>query len=202
MYSTMFNSEAAAPTRTNLSALILRLGLAVIFLFHGQEKITLGDAGASWVNEMYSRLPERLSFKPEAERTSVPDMPSSLTFQSTQLVVSWGEFLGGLALAVGLLTRLAALGLIAIQIGAAVLVTIPHAFYLRGGMSYEFEFNLVLILACLALFVLGPGRWSIDSMLSRRRSRPVVATSAPAPSAVAFSPSNVPVEQSAQGAAS
>ena len=202
MYTTTVNSETAAPTSTNLSALILRLGLAIIFLFHGQEKIMLGDAGASWVNEMYSRLPDRQSFKPESERSTLPELPVSLTFMGTQLVVSWGEFLGGLALAAGLLTRLAALGMILIQIGAAVLVTIPRAYFMRGGMSYEFEFNLILIVMCLALLILGPGKWSIDNLLARRRSRQAAAIPAAAPASVPLTGSSVPAEQSAQGAAS
>lgn len=202
MYTTTLNSQTATPTSTNLSALVLRLGLAIVFLFHGQEKILVGDAGASWVNEMYARLPDRQSFKPETERTTVPALPVSLTFMGTQLVVAWGEFLGGLALAAGLLTRVAALGLMLIQLGAAILITIPRAYFMRGGMSYEFEFNLILILMCLALLILGPGRWSIDYLLMRRRARQVVAVPAAAPEPMPLSAPTTPAEQRAQGAAS
>lgn len=202
MYTTTLNSQTVAPTRTSLSALLLRLGLAAIFLFHGLEKITQGDAGASWVNEMYARLPDRQSTRPETERGTLPELPVSLTFMGTQLVVSWGEVLGGLALSVGLLTRLAALGMIVIQLGAAILITIPRAYFMRGGMSYEFEFNLILILMCLALLILGPGRWSVDYLLMRRRARQAVSVPAPVPEPVPLPASNAAAEQRAQGAAS
>ena len=47
MYATLFRSESAAPTRMNLAALILRVSLAVVFLFHGLDKIVHGEGGAA-----------------------------------------------------------------------------------------------------------------------------------------------------------
>ena len=61
-------------------------------------------------------------------------VPESFTFSGIQFLVAWGEFLGGLALAIGMLTRLASLGLILIQLGAIYLVTAPRGFsFERGG---------------------------------------------------------------------
>jgi putative oxidoreductase len=200
MYTTLFRSEAAAPTRTNLVALILRLSLAVVFLFHGLEKIVQGSAGATWVNEMYARMPDQPSRRLEAQRTPLHQLPTSLTVLGVQLAVAWGEFLGGLALAAGLLTRLAALGLIIIQIGAVILVTAPRGFSFDRGGGYEY--NLALITMCLAVLILGGGRWSVDCLLMRQRAlrAQTAASSPPLPLAGPHGAPSAPVEQVAPGA--
>lgn len=195
MYTTLFRSEASVPIRTNLAALVLRLSLAVIFLYHGLDKIIYSDAGATWVNDMFVRMPETMASRAESQRTLSPLPPTSLSFIGTQLVVAWGEFLGGLALASGLATRLAALGLIVIQAGAVILVTAPQRLPLRGG-GYEYEYNLALIVMCLALFLLGAGKWSLDSLLAQRRTKRAATVLGPT------SREEVPAEQTVQGAAS
>ncbi len=131
MSTAFFHAEAAGPTRSNLAAIILRLSLAVIFLMHGLDKIVFYDGGADWLNRKFGRMPEELRTKPEKERTPT-QIPTDLTMPAVQIAVAWGEFLGGLALALGMLTRLAAFGEILIQIGALVLVTAPFGFQLHG----------------------------------------------------------------------
>jgi uncharacterized membrane protein YphA (DoxX/SURF4 family) len=191
MYARLFHSEAAAPTRANLVSLILRVVLAVIFLFHGLDKIVRHDGGTTWVNAMYARMPAQPSAKPEADRAQIELIPESMTFLGTQLAVSWGEFLGGLALLAGMLTRLASLGLILIQIGAVVLVTAPRGFALDvGGGS---EYNLALIAMCLSLVVLGAGSWSVDAQLLEQRRKASHARTHPATLPVA-GPHGTPTE--------
>jgi putative oxidoreductase len=167
MFATPFRNDSASPSRINLVALILRVVLAVIFIYHGLGKITSGDGGAYWVGRVYEQIPEQ-------------QIPASLTFSGTQLAVAWGEFLGGIALAVGLLTRWAAIGLIIIQIGAVCLVTAPRGFHFEKGGGYEY--NLSLLAMCLSLLILGAGAWSVDCLLARRRMRAAGQTAAPAPS--------------------
>ena len=180
MYAMLFHSEAAAPTRANLAAVVLRLSLAVIFLVHGLDKIINGHAGAAWVNDLYASKPDNAAAKPKSERETMKEIPTSEMFMGTQLAVSWGEFFGGLALLVGMLTRLAALGLIVIQIGAIAVVTAPRGFHLHGGGS-EYEYNLALIVMCATLLILGAGRWSVDRTLAQRRPKRTHGASAPAP---------------------
>lgn len=203
MYAVLFHSEAAAPARANVAAIILRLSLAVIFLVHGLDKIVHGFGGTAWVNEMYAKQPGNPSMKPKDQRDQPEEMPTSLRFMGTQLAVAWGEFLGGLALLIGMLTRVAALGLIAIQIGAVVLVTAPRGFHLRGG-GFEYEYNLALIVMCLALIVLGAGRWSLDWAVARRRmqSVPAAASSPSLPLAGPHRSISEPAEQVVPGATS
>jgi putative oxidoreductase len=180
-------------------ALILRVGLAVIFLFHGQDKIVKGDAGANWVNQMYARQPVATEAMPEDQRGQTVQVPTSLTFAGTQLAVAWGEFLGGLALALGLLTRVAALGLIIIQIGAICLVTYPRGFLFERGGGYEY--NLALVAMCLALLILGPGLWSVDAFVTRGRRKAGVETAAAPPLAGPHVAPGRPMEQLASGPA-
>ncbi len=103
MFSNLFRFHAASQDKDNVVALILRIGLAVIFLYHGLEKIITGSVGTTWIHQMNEKGPYMV--------------PESLTFSGIQLLVAWGEFLGGLALAIGMLTRLASVGLILIQLG-------------------------------------------------------------------------------------
>jgi putative oxidoreductase len=195
MYTTLFRSEASLPIRMNLASLVLRLSLAVIFLYHGLDKIITHDGGTDWVNQIYLRMPEMPSSKAESERVMPPQAPTSLAFMGTELAVAWGEFLGGLALVAGLLTRLAALGMIVIQAGAVILVTAPHRFALRGG-GYEYEFNLALIVMCLSLIFLGAGKWSVDWLLTQRRTKRTTTVLVPSQRV------EVPAEQPVQAAAS
>lgn len=202
MYARLFQSEAAAPTRANLVSVILRLALAVIFLFHGLDKIVNGSGGAGWVNRVYGSLPETTDLKGANQRTQADQIPTSMTFMGTQLAVAWGEFLGGLALAAGMLTRLAALGLIIIQIGAVVLVTAPRGFVFAKGGGYEY--NMALIAMCLALLILGAGKWSVDALLlaqRRKASRKAVHPATPVLAGPHVPPSE-PVEQLTPGTTS
>ena len=76
------------------------------------------------------------------------------------------EFLGGLALIAGLLTRPVALGLAATMLGALFLVHLPAGFFLPNG----YEFVLALFGAAATLAVTGAGAWSRDARLPARRS--------------------------------
>lgn len=201
MYATLLHSEAAIPARANVAAIILRLSLAVTFLFHGLDKIVNGFGGTAWVNEMYAKKADHPSQRREELRNQMQEIPTSMRFMGTQLAVAWGEFLGGLALLAGMLTRVAALGLIIIQIGAVILVTAPHGFNLLGG---GYEYNLSLIAMCLALIVLGAGQWSVDSALTRRYAKrvPASASAEPLPLGGPHRTIAEPVEQVAPGATS
>jgi uncharacterized membrane protein YphA (DoxX/SURF4 family) len=105
-------------------------------------------------------------------------MPESLQYYSTQLAVAWGELLGGLALVLGCLTRLAALLLIVIQLGAIATVTWARGFSFAEGGGYEY--NVALIGACAALVFLGGGALSLDRRLAGRRGRAAAAHTTPA----------------------
>ena len=182
-----------------LAPLVLRLALAAIFIYHGSQKV-FGpgtELGANWVPAQWglqsavpagvltqidqvqdSRLTEEAKglFKAVLAASYVreaPPVPSSLNWHAAQYAVAWGELLGGVALLVGILTRVAALGLIVIQAGAIWAVTGLQGFSVARGGGYEY--NLALIAMCLALVVMGGGTWAVDRLFRRRTVNPPAA---------------------------
>ena len=177
-----------------LAPLVLRLALAAIFIYHGNNKVfgPNADLGASWATEQWHRqnaipreLVDRVKDAPRASddaktevlagvadtyRRDAQAPPEALTaWHWTQYAVAWGELLGGVSLLVGLLTRLAALGLIVIQVGAIWTVTGLHGFSVTRGGGYEY--NLALIAMCLALVIMGGGTWAVDRFFRRTTTR-------------------------------
>jgi putative oxidoreductase len=148
-----------------MAALVLRLGLGAVFLLHGWQKIDYhhGNWGADWAERVWAK---------QREGVVSEEHPKLLTYNWVQFAVAWGELVGGAALVLGVMTRIAAVGLIAIQIGAIVLVTAARGFMTAegSGMTAEgsgWEYNLVLLAGCLALFFLGGGAWAVDNLARR-----------------------------------
>jgi uncharacterized membrane protein YphA (DoxX/SURF4 family) len=186
--------------KPSLAALALRLTLAAILIYSAVEKIAVRDSdwGASWATVLWrqrSELPhatnqallkmlqareddeqatrELLHFRSELiakQQAAVGPLPGALTYTVIQFAVAWGELLAGLALLLGLLTRLAALGVIAIQVGAVVTVTWAQGFSVAYGGGWGY--NLALLGMCLALLCLGGGALSLSALL-KKRPRPV-----------------------------
>lgn len=132
-----------ALVKNTLVPLILRFGLAVIFIYHGIGKVS-GDGtefGAAW-----SKGPDAL---PAIE----------------QVMVAWGELIGGIALGAGFLTRFAAIGISIIMIGAIWKFHGPKGFSLPGG--YEYNFAILVMCACLILG--GGGSLALDRFIRIRR---------------------------------
>ena len=74
------------------------------------------------------------------------------------------ESFGGIALVMGLLTRLVALGFVFDMLGTILLVQLK-----RGFSGYEVEF--LLLGSSLALVLTGAGRFSVDALLAGRREK-------------------------------
>lgn len=126
--------------------LALRVGLGVIFLFHGAQKVLglFDGPGLEQTIEMFSGMGH-----PKA----------------VALAVAFGELLGGAAVLFGFLTRPAALGLAAIMVGAIVTVHGQNGFEAPAG----FEYNFALTAMSVALVLTGGGRMSLDAMIFRKR---------------------------------
>jgi putative oxidoreductase len=75
------------------------------------------------------------------------------------------EFFGGMALVLGLGTRLVSLGLASTMVGAILLVHLPAGFFNPAGI----EFPLALLGINLALVLAGAGAYSIDALIAGRR---------------------------------
>ena len=75
------------------------------------------------------------------------------------------ELLAGLALVVGLMTRLAGLGLDVIMLGAISMVHIGAGFWAPNGV----EFPLALMAGATTIALSGAGRFSLDAAIAARR---------------------------------
>ena len=133
----------ASSRQLNLGLAVFRIAVATIFIRHGAQKLfVFGFAG---VTGAFTHM-------------GVP-LPGF-----TGPLIGLLEFFGGLALVIGLLTRLVALGLVFDMLGAIILVK------LKGGFSsYELEF--LLLGSSLALALTGAGRFSVDDLLADRREK-------------------------------
>ena len=79
------------------------------------------------------------------------------------------EFLGGIALIGGLLTRLVAVGLASTMVGAILLVHLAGGFFMPTGI----EFTLSLLGSTILLALAGAGAYSVDALIARRRGSSV-----------------------------
>jgi putative oxidoreductase len=80
------------------------------------------------------------------------------------------EVIGGALLIAGLFSRVAALALAGMMIGATVSVHLPHGFFMNwfGTQKGEgYEYHLLAIGIALALIISGAGMWSRDAALAR-----------------------------------
>ncbi len=134
----------ASPSQQRLGVTVLRIVTGIVFCMHGYQKLfTYGFAG---VTGAFTKM-------------GLP-MPGV-----TGPFIALLEFFGGLALVVGLLTRLAALGLMFNMLVAMLMVHFAAGFFLPAG----YEFALTLFAACLAIALAGPGAISMDGALAGRR---------------------------------
>jgi len=80
------------------------------------------------------------------------------------------ELLGGIGLAVGLLTPLPSLAIAGSMLVAIALVHWPKGFWVTKG---GYEFNLSILAAIAAIALAGPGAYSLDSAFGIHAPEPV-----------------------------
>ncbi len=143
-------------TAVDLSLLILRVVVGVIFMAHGAQKLfgAFGGMGLTKTVEMMGGgvLP---------------------------YLVTIGEFFGGVGLVFGFLTRFSAASLIVIMGGAIALAHGKNGFFMShvDPKLNGFEYNLALIGLLVPLLLCGPGRFSIGQFFlpkSSRTGKPII----------------------------
>lgn len=128
----------------SLGLLILRLGTGLICMVHGYPKMTgLGS------QEKASRAHLTLSI----ERMGLP-FPYFFA-----IVVGTIEFVGGIMIAIGLLTRLAAFAV------AVVMLVATGRNFLQKQFLGSADFPFSVLIAALAVALIGAGAISLDSLL-------------------------------------
>lgn len=121
-----------------LGLAILRVVVGIVFLAHGAQK--LFDSGLGGTAEAFAGM----------------DVPLA---SITGPAVAFVEFFAGAALILSLFTRWAALGVGIVMVGAIAFVHAPNGFFVPNGI----EFPLTLLAAASALFLAGPGAYSVDA---------------------------------------
>ena len=119
----------------------LRIVVGIIFLAHGWQKIT--TMGFHGTEGMFAKI----------------GIPVPLVSAAVVILV---EFLGGIALILGLATRWASLLLVVDMLGAIYFVHMRNGFFLTHG---GYEFALSLLAACVALALGGGGSLALDSLI-------------------------------------
>jgi putative oxidoreductase len=138
-------------TTNDVSLTTLRVVLGVVFFAHGAQKMLgwFGGYGFQGTMGFFEHM----------------GMPAPVAF-----LVICTEFFGGLGLIVGLLTRIAALGIGVEMIGAIFLVHLPNGFFMNWSGTQKgegIEYHLLAIAVAAALLLRGAGAFSADHALSK-----------------------------------
>ncbi|MEU3571052.1 DoxX family protein [Kitasatospora sp. NPDC036755] len=132
-----------SPHAYDVGLLLLRLALGLTMAAHGSQKLFgwFGGGGIDGTGQFFT-----MSGYPAGTAMAV--------------VAGLTETLGGLALAVGLLTPLAGAAIVGTMVNALA-VTWGGGFFAPKGSEYE----LLLTAAAAALALTGPGRYAVDRFL-------------------------------------
>jgi putative oxidoreductase len=85
-----------------------------------------------------------------------------------QAIAAVSEFVGGLGLATGFLTPLAAIGVMS-TMGYAIMTHVSKGEPYFSLKAHSWELASLYLCGALALLALGPGRLSLDALVWRRR---------------------------------
>jgi putative oxidoreductase len=135
-------------TDAGWAPLALRLPIGIIFAAHGAQKLFgwFGGHGLEGTGQWMA---------------SIGLVPGYLM----ALLAGGVEFVGGLALLVGLLVRPAAVALAIAMLVAIFAVHVGNGLFISND---GYEFGLALLAAAVALAISGGGRVSLDAMLAAR----------------------------------
>jgi len=138
-------------TSNDVSLTTLRVVLGVVFFAHGAQKM-LGWFGGFGFHGTVGFLTHL-------------GIPAPLAF-----LAICTEFFGGLGLIVGLLTRIAALGIGSEMIAVMFMVHLPNGFFMNWAGTQKgegFEYHLLAIAMAAVLLVRGGGAFSLDRALAK-----------------------------------
>jgi putative oxidoreductase len=136
----ILGTVAAGGPAADAGLAVLRIGAGLLLLFlHGLAKIPPQEGFVGWIGGM--------------------GFPAPLVFA---WLAALAETAGAILIAIGLFTRPAALYVV---VHFTVVVLVAHA----GDTLKERELALMFGLVALAIALIGPGRYSLDAALARRK---------------------------------
>lgn len=141
-------------TKDDISPFVIRVTLGIVMFAHGSQKMLgwFSDHGATWTVEMWQKW---------------WGFPPAITW-----AVIFGEFFGPIFMVFGFCTRIMACITTAIMIGAMYFVTFKWGFYMNwyteSTRGEGYEYHILVLGICLALFIKGSGKYSIDRALMKR----------------------------------
>jgi putative oxidoreductase len=145
--------DSTTPRQLSVGIAIVRVVTGVIMLAHGAQK--LFEFGIAGVTQGFAGM-------------GVP-MPTVVA-----PLVAVLEFAGGIALILGVLTRIFSFALAIDMIAALFIAHFAAGFFLPNG----YEFVLILLAATTALVVAGAGAFSVDQAIANRRRHHVAVETA------------------------
>jgi putative oxidoreductase len=129
---------------------MVRIVLGVVFFAHGAQ-MALGWFGGAGLQNTVRVFREQLQ------------IPTPLALLSVA-----AEFLGGLGLIVGLLSRVAALGIAVVMIVALIAVHWKFGFFMNWygeKQGHGIEYHILVLALALAVIIRGAGAFSLDQVL-------------------------------------
>lgn len=141
-------------THADWASLVLRLVLALVIFPHGAQKVLGWFGGYGYRGTMQYF-------------TTQAGLPTLVAF-----TVLMSEFAGPMLLVLGLGTRLAAVFIAAVMVGAIFKVHKNVGFFMNWTGQQQagregFEYHLLVLAICVALLVTGGGAFSVDGLLAR-----------------------------------
>jgi putative oxidoreductase len=151
----VYACRRAVQTDRSYVLLVLRLALTIVIFPHGAQKLLgwFGGPGVDGTMQLFAAL----------------GVPAGIA-----VLVIVSDFFGSLALAIGLVGRIAAFGTTMVMLGAMVMVHGQNGFFLNwnGDQAGEgIQFHLLLLAVAAVLVVKGSGAWSIDRLLLRGQTQ-------------------------------
>jgi len=151
-------STRTAPLPADCALIVARTVLAWVFIYHGARRL-FGWFDGPGLHQSAEYFANTVGLRP------------GVVFAALGGTI---EFFGGIALALGLFSRLAGAAIFGDMIIAIITVTWANGINATGGKS-GYELNLGLGVLALMVAVFGAGRVSVDALLERRvleRARP------------------------------
>ncbi|MGC8668513.1 MAG: DoxX family protein [Chthonomonadales bacterium] len=148
-------TDSSRPSRigaSDIGLLLLRLAVGIVFVAHGSQKVlgAFDGPGLPRTVAMFGHM----------------GIPAPLAY-----LAAFTEFLGGLGLIFGVLSRLSALGIATVMVVAILKVHLANGFFMNWAMvpgrGEGYEYHLLVIGMTLALLLCGPGRLAIADVEAR-----------------------------------